>query len=383
MIPIPFDYETLRVIWWLLLGILLVGFAVMDGFDLGTAMLLPWVGRSDIERRVVVNTIGPVWEGNQVWIILGAGAIFAAWPFIYALSFSGFYIAMLFVLFALILRPVAFKYRSKLQHHKWRNTWDWILCLSGVVAALIFGVAVGNVIQGVPFHYDSDLRVFYTGSFWGLLNPFALFCGLLSVVMLIMHGGVYLANKTELVLQNRATKMAKKATLLTMVLFAIGGVWITFGLVGYEVTSPILHDAPSNPLHKQVATKLGGWLDNYQANFWMLLAPLMGFVGTGLTWQLLRKQGYKLAMVTSSLAIAGIITSVGLSMFPFILPSCSNPSMSLLVWDASSSQTTLFIMLVATALFMPIILVYTAWVYRVLRGRVTLEAIKLAEKDMY
>lgn len=184
----PLDYETLRVIWWLLLGILLIGFAVMDGFDLGVAMWLPWLAKTDIERRILINSIGATWEGNQVWFILGGGAIFAAWPALYALSFSGFYFAMLLVLLALILRPVGFKYRSKLADPRWRSFWDYALFVGGFVPALIFGVAIGNVLQGVPFHFDEYLRPFYTGSFLDLLNPFALLCGLLSVLMLAMHG---------------------------------------------------------------------------------------------------------------------------------------------------------------------------------------------------
>jgi len=189
------DYGTLRVIWWLLLGVLLVGFAVMDGFDLGVGMLLPIVGRTNIERRVIINTIAPVWEGNQVWIILGAGALFAAWPAVYALAFSGFYFAMLLVLAGLILRPVGFKYRSKIESETWRTVWDTALFLGGFIPAFIFGVALGNILQGTPFHFDITLRAFYTGSFWGLLNPFAILCGLVSVFMLAMHGGALSGGK--------------------------------------------------------------------------------------------------------------------------------------------------------------------------------------------
>jgi cytochrome d ubiquinol oxidase subunit II len=172
------DYGTLKLIWWLLLGVLLIGFAVTDGFDMGVTALLPFVARTDVERRIAINTIGPVWEGNQVWLILGGGAIFAAWPPLYAVSFSGFYLAMFLVLAALILRPVAFKYRSKRDDPRWRSIWDWALFVGGFVPALIFGVAVGNVLQGVPFRLDQDLRIFYEGSFLGLLNPFAMLCGL-------------------------------------------------------------------------------------------------------------------------------------------------------------------------------------------------------------
>src|SRR5690606_31451181 len=175
------DYETLRLVWWLLLGVLLIAFAVMDGFDLGTQTLLPFVAKSDIERRVVINAVGPVWEGNQVWLILGGGAIFAAWPPLYAVSFSSFYLAMFAILAALILRPVGFKYRSKRESETWRRNWDWALFVGGAVPTLIFGVAVGNVLLGIPFRFDNDLRIFYEGTtLFELLKPFALLCGLVS-----------------------------------------------------------------------------------------------------------------------------------------------------------------------------------------------------------
>lgn len=191
------SYELLRVIWWGLLGVLLIGFALTDGFDMGTGALLPFVAKTDTERRVVINTVGPVWEGNQVWFILGGGAIFAAWPPLYAVSFSGFYMAMFIVLCAFIVRPVAFKYRSKRPSPAWRSAWDWALFAGGAVPALIFGVAVGNVLRGVPFHLTPSLMPIYEGSFWGLLNPFALLTGVVSLSMLIMHGAAWLNLKTE------------------------------------------------------------------------------------------------------------------------------------------------------------------------------------------
>src|SRR5271168_3707263 len=173
--------DSLRLIWWALLGILLIGFAIMDGFDLGAAILLPFVAKTDGERRVVINSVGPVWEGNQVWLILGGGAIFAAWPTLYAVAFSGFYLAMFLVLCALIVRPVAFKFRSKLTNPNWRSIWDWALFVCGAVPSLVFGVAFGNVIEGAPFRFDDTMRMTYEGTLLGLLNPFALSCGLVSV----------------------------------------------------------------------------------------------------------------------------------------------------------------------------------------------------------
>jgi cytochrome d ubiquinol oxidase subunit II len=377
------DYMILRIIWWLLLGILLMGFAIMDGFDLGIGMLLPFVARTNVEKRVVINTIGPVWEGNQVWIILGAGAIFAAWPQVYAVSFSGFYLAMFLALIGFILRPVGFKYRGKVDGAYWRLCWDSALFLGGLLPTFVFGVALGNILQGVPFYFDTDLRQFYTGSFFQLLNPFALLCGFISIAMLIMHGGLYLAIKTESLLSKRALNYAKASAVILIILFAIAGFWIAYGINGYVLTSSVSPSGPSNPLYKTVAVQSGAWLNNYYKYPWTLLAPLLGFTGAFgvLLWSILNNK--KLAFVFSGLAIIGIIGTVGLSMFPFILPSSINPTSSLLVWDASSSQLTLFIMLIATAIFLPIILLYTKWVYGVLSGKVTTNYVEENKSGLY
>ncbi len=367
-----FDYETLRLIWWMLLGTLLIGFAIMDGFDLGSAILLPFVGKTDAERRVVINTVGPVWEGNQVWFILGGGAIFAAWPPLYAVAFSGFYLAMFLILCALILRPVAFKFRSKVEHPVWREVWDWALFVGGFVPSLIFGVAFGNVIQGVPFRFDETLRMTYEGTLFGLLNPFALLCGLVSVAMLVMHGGTYLALKAAEPVAERAASIARRAALVLAVLFLVGGVWVALGIDGYAISGAVAHDGPSNPLLKQAVRASGAWLANYRQYPLTMAAPILALLCTGLTAALLRAGRSGLAFVSSALSVAGVIATAGLAVFPFLLPSSLDPNASLTVWDASSSRLTLLIMLGATLIFLPIILLYTAWVYRVLRGRVTL-----------
>lgn len=367
------DYETLRVIWWLLLGILLIGFAIMDGFDLGVAMWLPWFANTDTERRILINTVGPTWEGNQVWFILGGGAIFAAWPDLYALSFSGFYLAMLVILLSLILRPVGFKYRSKLDNPLWRSTWDWLLFVGGFVPALIFGVAVGNVLQGVPFYYDDSLRVMYTGTFFQLLNPYALCCGLVSVLMLAMHGAFFIQIKTEGVLQQKARKGARYAALLMTLLFILMGFWTNF-IESYVLHNVMHHDGPSNPLHKEVSMQIGAWFTNYRKTPVSLLVPFLSIICAWLAILLANKA--MMAFILSSLSIGSLIATVGVSMFPFILPSSTHPKYSLMVWDSSSSQTTLFIMLIATIIFLPIVLAYTAWVYRVLRGKVNEKTIK-------
>lgn len=377
----PLDYETLRVIWWVLLGVLLIGFAVMDGFDLGVAMWLPWLTKTDMERRILINSIGPTWEGNQVWFVLGGGAIFAAWPALYALAFSGFYLAMLVVLLALILRPVGFKYRSKLANPTWRLFWDWALFIGGFVPALIFGVAIGNVLQGVPFHFDDHLRSFYTGSFVDLLNPFALLCGLLSVCMLAMHGASFINVKTEGLLQRRAMTAAKVCALLSILLFIAGGVWLYVGIEGYSLMGDIHHDGPSNPLYKNAMRQASAWFANYKDMPITMAAPGLGIAGALLAFLFTRFA--KLAFVCSAASIIGIIATVGVTMFPFILPSSTHPEQSLMVWDSSSSHLTLFIMLIATVIFLPLIMIYTAWVYRVLRGKVTEKTIHDNKETAY
>ena len=381
---IPVDYEILRLIWWLFLGVLLIGFAIMDGFDLGSAALLPWVARTDVERRVVLNSIGPVWDGNQVWLILGAGAIFAAWPAIYAAAFSGFYLAMFLVLTTLILRPVGFEFRNKVADPRWRAFWDWSLFAGGLVPSLVFGVAIGNLLQGAPFKLDADMRALYLGTgLFELLNPFGLLCGLVSLAMLVGHGAVYLALKTEGEVNARARQAATFAPLVMLVLFVLAGLWVALGIDGYAITGAVTADGPSNPLLKTVARVPGGWLANYRAYPWMLAAPILAIVGA-LGQSLLsgaRRRG--LAFVASGVAIFGVVSTAGVSMFPFLMPSSAQPEASLTVWDASSSQRTLFVMLIATLIFVPIVLAYTSWAFYTLRGAVTAAQIERNSQNLY
>ena len=368
------NYELLRVIWWGLLGVLLIGFALTDGFDMGVGALLPFVAKTDIERRVAINTVGPVWEGNQVWFILGGGAIFAAWPPLYAVSFSGFYLAMFVILAAFIVRPVAFKYRSKRDDARWRAAWDWSLCISGAVPALLFGVAVGNVIQGVPFHFTDDLHTIYEGAWYmkfiGLLDPFSILAGVVSLAMLLMHGAAWLTLKAEGAVQTRARAYGSVAALVAMGAYALAGIWLAVGIDGFRIVGDYVTNGPSNPLHFDVE-RSASWLTAYSDRPWIMIAPIMGFLGGGLTFLGLRAGREVSTLLFSKLSIFGVISSVGLTMFPFIMPSSSDPQSSLTVWNSSSSHLTLFVMLVATLIFMPLIMIYTAWVYKVLWGKVT------------
>ena len=380
---LPLDYSTLRIIWWGLMGVLLIGFALTDGFDLGVASLLPFIARNDSERRMVINTIAPTWEGNQVWFILGGGAIFAAWPFVYAVSFSGFYLAMFAVLASLILRPVAFKYRSKRPGSTWRSAWDWALFVGGFVPTLVFGVAVGNVLQGIPFHLDSDLRTTYTGGFFGLFTPFTLLCGLLSVSMIVLHGAAWLVMKAETgPVRDRARRIGTAAGIASLVLFAAGYAFVAFGEMGFRVAGAIAMDGPSNPLHTTSVAAAGAWLDNFTVHPWMWAAPALGFAGAAMALLGVKAGREWPAFTGSSLSAAGIIATVGLSMFPFILPSSINPKSSLTVFNASSSHLTLFIMLGVTVVFLPIVLAYTSWAFKIMWGRSTQEAL-VTNPDLY
>ena len=368
------SYDMLRVIWWTLLGVLLIGFALTDGFDMGVGALLPFVARTDTERRVAINTVGPVWEGNQVWFILGGGAIFAAWPPLYAVSFSGFYLAMFAVLAALILRPVAFKYRSKRADPRWRAGWDWALFTGGAVPALVFGVAVGNVLQGVPFELTPDLFSRYEGSYYGkflgLLNPFALLTGVVSLAMLVTHGAAWLSLRADGAVAARARAIGGVTGRVTIAGYLMAGLWLAFLVPGYALVGEVVTDGPSNPLYSEVA-RTGSWLQAYGVRPWIAVAPLMGLAGMAMAVRGLRAGREGATLLWSKLGILGAISSVGLTMFPFILPSSLDPRSSLTVWDSSSSHMTLFIMLVVTVIFMPLILLYTAWVYRVIWGKVT------------
>lgn len=378
-----FDYEMLRLIWWALLGVLLIGFALTDGFDLGVAALLPFVARNDAERRMVINSIGPTWEGNQVWFILGGGAIFAAWPFVYAVSFSGFYLAMFLVLAALILRPVGFKYRSKKPDAAWRSRWDWALFVGGFVPALVFGVAVGNVLLGAPFRLDDDLRAFYDGTLLGLFTPFTLLCGLLSVAMLVLHGAAWLAIKVEHgPVHDRARRFGTVAAMAAILLFAAGFAFVAWGDIGYHIVGATDPLGPSNPLRTASVRASGAWLDNYATYPWMIVLPVLGFAGAGVALAGIRAGREALAFAGSSLGATGIIATVGCSMFPFILPSSIDAHSSLTVWNASSTHKTLGIMLFVTLVFLPIVLAYTAWAYRVMFGRVTSDDVR-TNPDLY
>jgi len=364
----------LKVVWWLLLGVLLMGLAIMVGMDMGVGTILRYVGRTDAERRVALNIIGPHWDGNQVWFVLGGGAIFAAWPLVYATAFSGFYVVMLVLLWSMIVRPLGFEYRSKLASARWRNAWDWALFISGFVPMLVFGAAIGNILHGVPFHFSWNLTSTYTGSFAGLFNPFAILCGLLSVAMSIYMGAVIVMNGAEGAIHGRARQLAMWAGIAAVVLFTLGGIWVS-AMQGYQLVSSRDPALAQTPLQQTVEHAAGVWLANFRAHSILWLVPASAYIGVVLGVWAVRRGRSLLGWWLGALGWIGVIGTVGAAMFPFMLPSSSEPSHSLTVWNASSSQHTLVWMLGFTAIFMPLIVWYTGWAFWVMRGKVSVERV--------
>lgn len=371
-------YMILLIVWWGLLGVLLTGIGAMVGMDMGVGTLLPYVGRTDSERRVALNVIGPHWDGNQVWFILGGGAIFAAWPLVYATAFSGFYIVMLLLLWSMILRPLGFEYRSKLPSAGWRRVWDTALFLSGLLPMVVFGAAIGNVLQGVPFHFDWRLTSFYTGSFLWLFNPFAVLCGLMSVALAVYMGGTCLASGADDPIGSRARRAAIAGGLAALAIFTIAGFWVST-MEGFKLVAGPLPGVPQTPLHQQVTRVPGALLANYAAHPALWLLPALVYAGLllGALAHAIRQP--ILAWWLGALAWIGVIGTVGAAMFPFIMPSSSNPGHSLTLWNSGSSRVTLTWMVGFVVIFMPIIVWYTSWAFWVMRGKIGVKHVETSD----
>ncbi|MDF9392830.1 MULTISPECIES: cytochrome d ubiquinol oxidase subunit II [Methylococcus] len=377
-----FDYETMRVIWWAITGAVATGFVLTVGFDFGIGALLPFIGRNDVERRVVINTIGPTWDGNQVWLILLGGAIFAVWPAVYATLFSGLYIAMLLVLYTLFFRPVGFDYRSKLESPQWRNAWDWGLFIGGAVPPILMGVLVGNLLVGLPFHLDGSLRTFYDGSFFGLLMPFPLLCGVIGLLACVFHGAVYLSCRTEGPIEQRARRVAVIGGVILVVLMVLAAAWVILGIPRPEILTMAGPNAPSNPMAKTVDFS-GSWLANFQTHPRMFVAPALAVLGVSAAAALAGGGRSTAAFAASAVGMGGLLWTVGFGLFPFMLISTTDPRSSLTIWDASASHLNLQWSLAITLVFLPIVLLYTRWAYRVIWGKVTAADIAKGDHTLY
>ncbi|WP_192888816.1 cytochrome d ubiquinol oxidase subunit II [Vibrio bathopelagicus] len=377
-----FEYDTLRLIWWVLIGVLLIGFMITDGFDMGVGALLPFIGKTNSERRVMINSIAPHWDGNQVWLITAGGALFAAWPLVYATSFSSLYVAMYLVLISLWLRPLALEYRAKIDNDQWRKVCDLAISFSGFFPSILFGVAFGNLMQGLPFSLNSLLMVEYHGSFDDLINPFALLCGFVGLLMALLQGSAWLMMKTTDALYNKARLVAQVSAILVASLMVIGGLAIS-QIDGYLIVSELNNSAVSNPLNKQAIAETGAWFTNFDTYLWMwfapigsVLIPLLALISVRLKWD-------AFVFISSSLTNACIVLTAGFAMFPFIIPSSVNPSHSLTLWDSTSSELTLNIMTGVAFVMVPIILCYTAFSYRTMFGRLDNEYVERNGHSLY
>ncbi|WP_421274269.1 cytochrome d ubiquinol oxidase subunit II [Aeromonas taiwanensis] len=374
------DYETLKLVWWGLVLFLLIGFVVMDGFDLGVGMLLPVVAKDDEERRVLLNSVGPVWEGNQVWLIAGAGTLFAAWPLVYAASFSALYVPFMFLLFGLFLRPVGFDYRSKLPDPQWRRWWDRALVVGALLPTLVFGATLGFLLQGLPFRFDSALRIHY-GAFefhWPLL----LTCMGTALALLMLHGASFLQCKTQGAIAARCARHSLWLGPLASALFALGGFWLSL-MRGYRIAGIGDLNSALTPLMKQVTTAPDGWFGNFVAHPGLWTVPALGLLLPLLSTLASALGRARLAIVASGGACAAMMLTIAIALFPFVLPSSLDPSSSLTLWDGTSSERTLLIMLGIVAVLMPINIGYTLWVYWVARGKMSTEQVREHGHSLY
>ncbi|GAB4358442.1 MAG: cytochrome d ubiquinol oxidase subunit II [Methylohalobius crimeensis] len=364
------DYDTLKIIWWLMIGLYMVGFVLTVGFDLGIAMLLPFLGRGDAERRTIISTVMGTWEGNQVWLVTLGGILFAVWPLVYASLFSGPYLAIMLLLFSLLLRPAGFDFRDKLKFPAWRRFWDWALFAGGFLPALLLGVVMGNLLLGLPFRFNESLRMTYTGAFWDLLHPFALLCGTITVALLVLHGANFLQCRTLGPIALRARQAASISAFV-----AVGGMGLValslFGIEGHRIVDSPDPATAFSPLEKTVEMVGAGWLRNFLIHPWMLIAPAVAVMGTLMAGAFARQFIPGLAFWVSGAAMAATLLTEAFALFPFLLPSSLDPGSSLTVWDAVSSPFTLKLVLALTLIFLPIVITYTGWVYRVLWGPVT------------
>ncbi|OGT49117.1 MAG: cytochrome d ubiquinol oxidase subunit II [Gammaproteobacteria bacterium RIFCSPHIGHO2_12_FULL_38_11] len=357
-----FDYEFLKIAWWLIIGAVLMIYAATAGFDVGVTMYMPFL-RSESDRRVVLNTSAPTWDGNLTWIVFAGGGLFVVWPAVYSTSFSGMYAAMLCILYALFLRPPAYEYRNKIDSKAWRKTCDWALFLSGVIPVFVFGVALGNCFIGFPYYFDPHTyREFYTGNFWGLLNPYSILSGMVSVLMVLMHGSVYLQRRTEGNIRKLAFKVHWVSGILLLIGFTLSGLLLMKTLIGYKLIS----SAPIptlEPLNNAVQYGTGFWIRTYEQYPWKYFAPVVAYGGIIESLWAASYGWHTTAFWASCFAVGGIVGTAGATLFPFLMPSSTHPNQSLTVWNAASSQYALNVMLYVGVVLLVIILAYKIFAY--------------------
>lgn len=334
------DYESLRLIYWALLVAAVLAFTAYEGLALGTSMLLSLVCKTDAERQTVIAKSAPTTLGQQAWLVACIALLFAAWPIAYAVLLSSLESIALLMLIAWMIRPIGLYFRAACHNPSWLRNWDKALAVSGIIPSALLGIIAGNLLKGVPFHLDSDMRIFFLGDFWGLLNPFTLLVAAVSVALLLMYGAAYLQLKCEGEIQIRSKAFVYKSGAAFLILFALTGLWVT-RLEGYHITSEIFTDASSNPLSKFVKRADGLWLDNYEHEPSLWAIPILAFIGVGVTLYFSKLKRHQWAFIASALTVVMSALTEAVSMFPFLLPSNRSLNSSLTIWDASASQQTL------------------------------------------
>lgn len=367
-----FDYVTLKVIWWAIMSLIVIIYAITGGADIGVGFLLSIIGKNDNDRRAILSTIGPTWEGNQVWLItLGAGT-FAIWPIAYATIFSSMYLAFMLVLFMLILRPPGFDYRDKIPFGLWRKIWDIALSIVGVGLAFCFGLVIGNFFTGIPFYFDADLRTIYTGDFVMFFSVCAILFGLVSVFLLNVQGALFLQYKLPDTFYNATSKAIKLCAIAYMILFISAGFYL-WTMPGYVIKSIPDLNTVFTVTEKIVDQQAHGWFINYLHYAWLWIFPSLAIIGSIVTIFLTQLKKTIAALAVHSMVIVCTILTAAAALFPFIMPSNSVYNHSLTIWDVASSKLTLEWSLFAVIIFLPIILLYTSWVYKVTRGKVEIQ----------
>lgn len=357
------DYAVLKIIWWVLIGLILILYATTAGYDLGITIILPFL-KSEKHKRLVLNISGPTWDGNQTWIVFAGGGLFVVWPVLYSLSFSGFYAAILMILWPFFLRPLGYDYRGKIDNPMWRTFWDWGLFVSALLPVFIFGVVFGNLLQGVPFHFNPrTMEEIYTGNFGELMNPFGILCGLVSTSMIIMHGAAYIARRGTKDLKALARRIQFILSWITLILFAFSGWWLVNKVSGFSLieqpAQPTLH-----PLDNVVSQQLGAWTAHYSVAPWKYYPVVIALVALVVSMVFNRMGRMRTAFWASVFTLGGIVATAGATMFPFIMPSSTNMNESLTVWNAVSSQYALNIMFYVGGALLVIILIYKIFAFR-------------------
>ena len=333
----------LQTTWYVLYIAIISGYVILDGFDLGVGMLSPFIAHNDHDRRILLNSIGPVWDGNEVWLVLGGGALFAAFPLVYASLFSGFYLAMMLVLLVLIMRTVAIEFRSKRPEAWWRSLWDWTFTISSFGITILLGVALGNVIRGISLDQQGNMNV----NLLDLLNPYSITLGLVAVAMLCLHGAIFLTQKAEGALLQRIKNLIPKLLIAFFVLMTVLIVWT---LLRSEQFTQNFKDRP-----------------------WTVVFPVLAFVAIVSAWRFVRRGAYLSAFLASATMIALLLGAVACGMYPVMLHSTTNSAYDLTVQNASAAKETLTVMFVIALIGMPFVLLYTAGVYYFFRGKVELD----------